>query len=164
MDLFQFGLLTACLLVALVAGFTFAFACIVMPGTGSLSDREFLVSFQAADRVIQNGQPLFLLVWLGSAVALLATTVLGFGRLDGLDRLLLVGAAVLFVGGVQIPTATINVPLNNQLQALDLRSLSEEAVVDARRVFERRWNRWNQIRTVLGIVTAALLLALILRL
>ncbi len=164
MDVFHLSLVTATLLVSLVAGFTFAFACVVMPGSSTLGDREFLRGFQVVDRVIQNGQPLFGLVWLGSAVALLASAALGFGRLDGIDRALLLSATVLFMGGVQVPTATINIPLNNHLQSLDLATMQQEAVSEARCAFEPRWNRWNQIRTVVATIAALALLVLILRL
>ena len=164
MNIFIISLVSATLLVSLVAGFTFAFACVVMPGSGALGDREFLRYFQVVDRVIQNGQPLFGLVWLGSAIALLVAALTGFGRLEGIDRVLLVTATVLFMGGVQVPTATINIPLNNQLQSLDLASMQEAAVSRARSAFESRWNRWNQIRTGVATIAALLLLVLILRL
>ncbi len=36
----------------------------------TLNDREFIRAFQVLDRVIQNRQPLFMLVWVGSVVAL----------------------------------------------------------------------------------------------
>ena len=164
MDTFEIGLLSATLLCSLVAGFVFAFACVVMPGIATLGDRGFLQGFQVIDRVIQNSQPLFILVWAGSAVTLLLTAVLGFSRLDGLDRALLLAAAIVYILGVQLPTVTINVPLNNQLQTLDLAAMNDGALAEARADFEPRWNRWNQIRTVLATLTSALLLFLILRL
>ena len=164
MDIFQIGLLSATLLCSLVAGFVFAFACVVMPGIATLGDREFLHGFQVMDRVIQNNQPLFVLVWAGSAATLLLSAIVGFGRLAGPDRALLLIAAVVYLAGVQLPTLTINVPLNNQLQTLDLGAMSSDAIADARADFEPRWNRWNQIRTVLATLTSALLIALVLRL
>ena len=45
----------------------FTFAIIVMPGTKTLGDLGFLKAFKAMDRVIQDNQPVFILVWLGSA-------------------------------------------------------------------------------------------------
>lgn len=59
---------------------------------------------------------------------------------------------------------TINVPLNNQLQTLDLEAMSDDALAEARAGFEPRWNRWNQIRTVLATLASALLIVLVLRL
>ncbi len=164
MDTFQISLVSAALLCSLVAGFVFAFACVAMPGLGTLGAREFLHSFQVIDRVIQNNQPLFVLVWAGSAVTLLLSAGIGFVRLTGPDRALLLIAVVVYLFGVQVPTLTINVPLNNQLQALDLEAMSDDALTEARASFEPRWNRWNQIRTILAVLTSVLLILLILRL
>lgn len=164
MDTFPIGLVSAALLCSLVAGFVFAFACVVMPGIGTLGDREFLRSFQVMDRVIQNNQPLFVLVWVGSVATLLLAAVLGVGQLAGLDRALLLLAAVVYLAGVQLPTLTVNVPLNKQLQALDLAAMSDEALAQARGAFAPRWNRWNRIRTALAALTAALLIVLVWRL
>lgn len=77
---FQLALMVSVLLCSLVAGFVFAFAVVVMPGIANLGDGEFLRDFQEVDRVIQNNQPVFLLVWIGSVVALTASAALGFGQ------------------------------------------------------------------------------------
>ena len=65
MGIFQLTFIVATLLCSLVAGFVFACAVVVMPGTGNLSDGGFLRAFQVIDRVIQKNQPVFLLVWMG---------------------------------------------------------------------------------------------------
>ena len=157
-------LVLAALLVSLVAGLVFTFATVAMPGLGTLGDREFLRAFQVIDRVIQNNQPLFLAVWVGSVAALVGSGIAGLWQLDGFDRLLLVGAIVLYLAGVQLPTATRNVPLNNQLQTLELRTLDETALARARQDFEDPWNRWNVFRTVCAVLTSLLLIVLVLRL
>ena len=164
MNAFPIALLSATLLCSLVAGFLFAFACVTMPGIGTLGDREFLRGFQVMDRVIQNNQPFFVLVWAGSVLSLVLCAVTGFSRVAGLDRGLLLVAVVVYLAGVQLPTLTINVPLNNQLQTLDLETLSDDSLAAARGGFEPRWNRWNQIRTVLSTLTALLLIVLVWRL
>lgn len=164
MGIFQLTLIAATLLCSLVAGFLFAFAAVVMPGIGNLGSGEFLRAFQVIDRVIQNNQPLFLLVWMGSVAALLASAVLGFGQLDGVGRLLLIGAVLVYLLGVQLPTVTINIPLNNTVQSLAIDGMDETAHEAARRDFESRWNRWNSIRTVLAILVSVLLIVLLIRL
>lgn len=164
MGIFQLTLILATLLCSLVAGFVFAWAVVVMPGIGNLADGEFLRAFQVMDRVIQNNQPVFLLVWMGSVVALLASAVLGFGQLDGTGRLLMIGAVLVYLLGVQLPTVTINVPLNNTVQTLEIDSMDETAQAAARQDFESRWNRWNWIRTVLASLVSVLLIILLLRL
>jgi uncharacterized membrane protein len=164
MELFNLAVALSALLCTLVAGFVFAFAVVVMPGVQGLGDRDFLRAFQVMDGVIQRNQPLFILVWVGSVLVLLIAAVLSFWWLAGVERLLLLLAAALYLFGVQVPTAVVNVPLNNRLQAQDLGALSEMQLREARTVFEGRWLRWNTIRTVLAILTSGLLLGLLLRL
>ena len=164
MELIQFAVLVSALLCSLVAGLVFTFAIVVMPGIKSLGDLGFLQSFKAMDRVIQNNQPIFILVWLGSAVILLVSTVLGIWQLEGLDRILLVVACAIYLFGVHLPTVTINIPLNNHLQSQDLDTMTEPELLETRTRFESRWLRWNTIRTVLAILTTTLLLVLLIRL
>ena len=164
MGIFQLTLIVATFLCSLVAGFVFAFAVVVMPGIGHLGDGEFLRAFQVMDRVIQNNQPVFLLVWMGSVIALLASAALGFGQLDGTGRLLIIVAVLVYLLGVQVPTVTINVPLNNTVQTLEIDAMDETAQAAARQDFELRWNTWNSIRTGLASLVSVLLIILLLRL
>ena len=60
-------LLVSTLLCTLVTGFVFTYAIVAMPGFGKLNDREFIQVFQATDGIIQNNQPLFILVWGGNS-------------------------------------------------------------------------------------------------
>ncbi len=164
MGIFQIALIMATFLCSLVAGFLFAFATVAMPGIRSLNDREFIRVFQGMDRIIQNNQPIFMLVWVGSVVALLTSAVLSIGRLDGAGFVLIIFAALAYFFGVQLPTFTINIPLNNKLQTLDVNVMNETAQKEARREFEPRWNLWNSIRAAFASLTSALLIILIFRL
>lgn len=164
MELIQFAVLLSTLLCSLVAGLVLTFAIVVMPGIRTMGDLDFLKSFKAMDRVIQNNQPIFMLVWLGSALVLLVSTALGIWRLEGLDRVLLVVACAIYIFGVQVPTVTINVPLNNLLQSQDLDTMTESELLATTEKFESRWLRWNTIRTVIATLTTVLLLVLLIRL
>ena len=164
MGIFQIALISATFLCSLVAGFLFAFALVVMPGIRRLDDREFIRAFQVMDRVIQNNQPVFVLVWVGSIVALLTAAVFGIGQLDGNGRLIIIFAALAYLLGVQLPTFTINIPLNNKLQTLDVDAVDETTQKAARKAFESRWNLWNSIRTAVAGVASALLIVLLFRL
>jgi uncharacterized membrane protein len=161
--LFQVLLILATFLCSLVAGFLFAFAVVIMPGIGRLDDGGFIRAFQVIDRVIQNNQPLFILMWVGSALSSMAVAVWGLWALDGTDRLILVAATLAYLLSVQVPTATINIPLNKQLQKLEPSTMSEMMRKHARDDFEARWNRWNIIRTAAASLTSILLLILLLR-
>jgi len=153
MTIFELALLAAALLCALVAGFLFAFAVVVMPGIGKLDDAGFLRAFQMIDGVIQRGQPLFGLVWMGSVVAVVVAAFWGLWALAGLDRAMVVLAAVVYLGGVQVPTFIVNIPLNNRVQ--------RGAV--GREEFEPRWNRWNAFRTACAVLASVLFLAVLVR-
>ncbi|MEM8642954.1 MAG: anthrone oxygenase family protein [Cyanobacteria bacterium P01_G01_bin.54] len=159
--LFPITLILATLLCSLVAGFLFAFACVVMPGIKTLNDREFIRAFQVIDGVIQQNQPLFVSVWVGSVLTVVAAAGLGFGQLAGMQRLLVIAAPIIYIFGVQLSTFTINVPLNNQLQALTVDVMNASALKAARLDFEPRWNQWNLIRTPVASLVSALLIVLL---
>lgn len=164
MDFFKIILFLALLLSGMVAGMLFTFAVVVMPGIKNLNDHDYLQAFKAIDRVIQNGQPLFMTVWLGSLVVLVAAAILGFWQPDGFTRALLVVAAAIHLLGVQLPTGTVNVPLNNLLQRQELDSMAQTELHQLRSDFEPRWVRWNTIRTILAILAIAPLFVVIGRL
>lgn len=163
MTAFEVVLLLATLLCGMVAGLVLGFAVVVMPGIATLGDREFLRAFQVIDGVIQRGQALFGIVWLGSAAAALLALVLGFGQLPEWDRVVLALAALGYLLGVQLPTAAINIPLNNQIQELDVASLDDPACQRARMGFEARWNRWNSVRAAVATVVTAAFLTIAIR-
>ena len=98
------ALLLSILLCSLVAGLLFGFAVVVMPGIAKLSDKEFLSSFKHMDGIIQDNQPLFILVWAGSILSVISTLILGTLNLDGTELYLLWIASILYLFGVQIPT------------------------------------------------------------
>ena len=75
MTLFHVALIVATFLCSLVAGFLFAFAVGVMPGIRSLDDGEFIRAFRAIDGVIQRNQPLFMFMWVGSVLSLVAAAL-----------------------------------------------------------------------------------------
>lgn len=151
-------------LCSLTAGFLFAFAVVVMPGLKTLEDAPYLRAFQVVDRVIQNNQPLFMLMWVGSMVAMLAALLLGVGTLTGVDRILVLGAGALYLEGVQLPTVAIHLPLNSHVQSLSIDELDSGVLREARTAFEARWNRWNAIRTGLAAGSVMLMLVLLMQL
>jgi imidazolonepropionase-like amidohydrolase len=151
-------LIMATLACALVAGFLLAFAIVVMPGLRRLDDAGYIEAFRAIDRVIQNGQPLFVLLWVGSLVLIIAAAGMGWRHLDGPWQLVVTGAAVVYLLGVHVPTLMVNVPLNNRLQALRSTGSGANENRAARMAFEDRWNRWNVVRTVVAVLVSLLLI------
>jgi uncharacterized membrane protein len=157
-------LLLSIMFCSLVAGLLFGFAIVVMPGIAKLTDKEYLLAFKHMDGIIQNNQPLFVLVWAGSILSVMATLVLGMLNLSGSDVYLVFFASILYLFGVQLPTLRFNIPLNNSVQRLDVEGLEESGAALSRAGFEQPWNRWNQLRTVNAVGTVSILLFLLVRL
>lgn len=147
--------------VTYVKGIHAAFAAVVMPGIKKLDNGEFIRAFQKMDGIIQNNQTVFMLVWLGSVIALIIATASGFGHLDATGRRLLIVATLAYLLGVQLPTITIHIPMNNRLQSLNVDVMDESSREAAREAFEGRWNRWNAIRTLVSCLVSLLLMLLV---
>jgi uncharacterized membrane protein len=156
--IFKGMLFFAAFTTLLSTGLLLAFALIVMPGIGGLDDRAFLRAFQSVDAVIQRGQPLFIVLWLGSMVSLFIAATMGLIHRDGWIPGFLIAAAGLYFFGVQVTTIKGNIPLNNRLQAIDLGAMSDAGLSELRKSFEGPWNRLNVFRTVMAILVSLLLL------
>ena len=163
MEPVHIALMFSILFCSLVAGLLFGFAVVVMPGIAKLTDKEYLLAFKHMDGIIQDNQPLFILVWAGSILSVIVTLVLGVMNLNGTQIYLLSAASVLYLLGVQLPTFRFNIPLNNSLQSLDIETLRETEFTLFRSDFEAPWNRWNRFRTVNAIVAVSMFLLVLLR-
>ena len=148
---------------SLVAGLVFTFAIIVMPGIGTLKDKDFLRAFQVIDKVIQHNQPVFMLTWIGSILFIIITLILGIMQLEGTNLLLIIIASTLYLLGVQLSTIINNIPLNNKLQTINIDKISEKETELSRENFERPWNRWNVFRTIISLLVTILLLIVMLQ-
>jgi uncharacterized membrane protein len=158
LDIFSISLILSILLCSLVAGLVFGFAVVVMPGISGLSDRDFLVSFKHMDGIIQNNQAVFILVWVGSVVAIIATMVLGVQNLAASQTNLLGLAIAFYLLGVQLPTACFNIPLNNELQNKNMMVMEGTELTIFRSKFETNWNFWNRFRLVNAVVSVTIML------
>ena len=103
-------LLVSTLFCTLVTGFVFTFAIVVMPGFGKLNDREFIQAFKATDGIIQNNQPLFMFVWVGSIASVAATIVLSIVHLDRNEHWVIILFGTFYIIGVQGITMLVHLP------------------------------------------------------
>ena len=154
MTLFVVFLIVSTLLCALVTGFIFTYAVVVMPGFAKLDDRDFIRAFQVTDGVIQNNQPLFMLAWVGSIVSVVATMILGFIELHGIERWTVIAIGFVYLLGVQGITIRVHLPLNNRLQRLEINEMDPESLSKERNKFETRWNYFNNIRTLIAFAVS----------
>ena len=129
------------LLTGLSAGFFYAWAVSVIPGTRKITDFTYLETMQSINKEILN--PLFFIIFFGSLILMIFITFQHFGK--GIVFLLVLLASLSYLFGTFGVTAFGNVPLNNQLEALSLRELSTSGAAEFRVYFERQWNRLHKV-------------------
>ena len=156
--------LTSILLCALVTGFVFTYAVIVMPGLAKLTDREFIRAFQVTDEVIQNNQPIFMIVWVGSVISVISTLIVSLMGPYSVETVLVIIAGFVYLLGVQGLTVLVHLPLNRRIQTVNAEEWDASALREERLSFETRWIRFNWIRTLIGLgVTVTFMVALSLK-
>ncbi len=144
------------LLSGLVAGLFYGYDCSVIKGLGKLGDKEYLSAFQSINKAILN--PYFFVSFIGCLLVLPVTAWISFNQAPGICFYLLLSAAVVYIVGVFAVTIFGNVPLNEQVAALDLNSLPGKDMAEIRRNFENKWNFLHHIRTAASIVSFGLTL------
>lgn len=133
----------------LIAGLFFAFSASVMLALGQVDDRTFIDTMQRMNRLIQN--PVFGLVFVGSFLGSLAVGVI---ELTGEARPVILAGAALTVVSMLI-TFTVNIPLNNRLDAAGpVAGVADPKAV--RLAFEPRWVRFNHVRGLIATAGFAL--------
>lgn len=161
MNILELSLILSALLCSLVTGFILTFAVVVMPGLSKLEDKDFLKAFQVTDGVIQNNQPIFAFVWLGSIISVLGTMLSSIISLGLLEAWLIILVGVIYLFGVQGITISIHLPLNRRIQTLDINNLDKEKLKEERLNFENKWNYFNNIRTGIAFAVSLILLLIV---
>jgi uncharacterized membrane protein len=139
---------------AVMGGLLFAFSNFVMKSLTLQSPKSGIRTMQAINIQILN--PLFLLVFLGTAIVALMLAIHSALHLSqpGGSLLLLLGSLTYLVGTVGV-TMAFNVPLNNQLTALN--PTTPEAT-QFWATYVPRWILWNHVRTIVAILASILLM------
>jgi uncharacterized membrane protein len=153
------SVIAATLTVGLTAGLLFAFFHAVMPGLAHTDDRSFVSAMQRINVAILNA---WFAVCFGGALVFTGLAVALHLSRDARPVLpWLLAGLVLYVAVFAI-TMTLNVPLNNALDAAgDPDRITDLAAVRER--FEGAWVRWNTVRSfanvaAFGCLTWALVL------
>ncbi|WP_347943903.1 anthrone oxygenase family protein [Sphaerisporangium sp. TRM90804] len=146
MDLLRgVSLVLAVITMGLSAGLFTTFSYAVMPGLRRTDDRAFVAAMSNINRAMLNGR--FAAVFAGALVWTALAVLLHLGA-PGV--LLWAGAALVLYVAVLIITFAVNVPLNNRLDAAQP---GDDAAT--RRDFERKWVRWNDVRSLVVIAASA---------
>jgi len=133
-----------------VTGLLFAFSNFVMRALATLPDDKGMLVMQRVNETILN--PVFLVLFLGTpvlCVMIVFKSVMQPGSSGSL--FLLTGALAYLIGPFGV-TVLFNVPLNNKLAKAGLSVAGEVWPV-----YQKQWQRWNHVRTCIGVVSIILL-------
>lgn len=142
--------LLVCLGAGLIGGVFFAFSAFVMKALGQLPAAHGMAAMQRINVVVLN--PVFLGVFVGTAVLAAVCIVAGFFPWATTRSLLLLVAGLSYVLGSFGVTAAFNVPRNERLARLAPESAEASAYWP---VYIREWLLWNHVRTGASVLCAA---------
>lgn len=129
-----------------VGGVFFAFSTSVMSALAKVPVPSGIAVMQTINIVILN--PLFLGVFLGTAIACAIAVVTCALQPDSPGKAWIFSGAVLYLGGAFLVTMLCNVPRNNALARLN--PAGPEAVA-VWRDYLTVWTAWNHVRTVASL-------------
>jgi uncharacterized membrane protein len=136
----------ATLTTGLISGFFYAYASSVTLGHALLPDQQYVEAMQAINATVRNG--VFAFSFFGAVVSLLVALAVHAPRPRSRRFVLVVLAAVLYIGGGFMVTFLINVPMNEELARVSVGEFSPAALARIREGYEGSWNFWNGVRTV----------------
>ena len=137
------------LINALSVGFFFAWSVSVILGTKKVGHSTYLEVMLSINKEILN--PAFFIVFFGSLITLILSTFLEFNHKP--TFWLIAASMIVYLIGTFGVTAFGNVPLNNQLDILNLTSLDPVELMNFRLYYETRWNKFHTIRTVANMIS-----------
>jgi len=145
----------ALVLTGLSAGLFFAWSVSVIPGTQKVDNLSYLETMQSINREIIN--PAFFLVFFGSMAALSYSSYIIYGQ-STTSFWYLVTATLTYLLGTIGVTGMGNVPLNNELEVLNLAKLSTKELAEFREHYESRWNKFHTYRMLFSVLSFLLTL------
>jgi uncharacterized membrane protein len=138
---------------AVVGGVFFAFSSFVMRALTRLPPEQGIAAMQSINIVVIN--PLFMTALFGTGIACAAWVVYAVMQWQGAVSACLIGGSLSYLLGTIVVTIVCNVPLNDALSATNAASGDAASFWAA---CARQWTAWNHVRTISGIVAAALFL------
>lgn len=142
--------LLVCIGAGTVGGVFFAFSTFVMKALAQLPASQGVAAMQRINLVVLN--PIFLGVFMGTAVLAAGCVVASFLPWSGLRSQLLLASGLLYLAGTFLVTVAFNVPRNQRLACLGSESPEAAAYWP---LYVRQWTRWNHLRTAASVASAA---------
>lgn len=143
------------IITGLSAGFFYAWAVSVIPGTKRISDPAYIETMQHINRAIIN--PWFMVIFFGPILAMIITAVLQYNLPNSAVFFTTIAALMVYIAGTFGVTAFGNVPLNDGLDTVNMANLSTEQLSNIRSTYELQWNRLHTIRTAASVISFTLL-------
>ncbi|GLW98532.1 anthrone oxygenase family protein [Microtetraspora sp. NBRC 16547] len=143
----------ALLLTGAIAGLFYGYSVSVMPGLDGIAAEHAIPAMRRINEKILN--PRFFASFLGTPVASAVTGGLLLALGEPAAAVLFFAAAATYVLGAFVPTAAVNVPMN---QALAVATVPADPAEAARlwSEFSGRWTRWNTSRAVFCLISLLL--------
>ncbi len=129
-----------------LAGIYFIFSNTIMKALADMEPAVGITVMQKINKIIIN--PGFMLLFMGAPVLSVYLVYAGWFKEVGDASLLLIIGGILIIVGNFILTATGNVPLNNELDAVDPNS------ENGKRVWKKYLSRWVLLNTIRSYATA----------
>ena len=137
----------------LMAGFFYAFSVCVMPGLDRLPPTEAIGAMQAINVAVRN--PVFFVTFFLTPLVAFGAAALAFQMGETRRAASMASAALVYSLLAAVPTALVNVPMNEALAAVEPARVDAGAVWTA---YSDRWTGWNTMRTVTATLALALAL------
>lgn len=130
----------------LMAGLFFVFSAFMMTALARLGAPQGIAAMQSINIAILN--PIFLSVFLGTAVLSLVTAAASVWNWSADGSGWLLTGSVFYLAGIIVVTMVFNVPLNDALAAVD--PASGEGAATWTHYLDV-WVKWNHLRTIAGL-------------
>ena len=137
----------------IVGGIFYAFSSFVMAGLARIPPAQGVAAMNSISVAVIN--PSFMIAFVGTGILCLGVSVGSFFLWNQPGAKFALAASLVYLVGCIGVTAFINVPLNDQLASW---ADAAQAVAFWPR-YLAAWNLWNHVRSVSGIVSAALFTA-----
>jgi uncharacterized membrane protein len=142
--------LVAALGCGLMAGLFFAFSVSVMKALARLPSAEGIAAMQSINVAIIN--PVFLAVFLGTAVACLLVMIAALLRWHNPGAVYLLIGGALYLVGTFLVTLVFNVPKNNALASV---APADPESASLWTDYLSKWTAWNHVRAAAALAAAA---------
>lgn len=147
------GLAVTLLLTGAIAGFFYAYSSSVMPGLDAIGPVEAIAAMQGINEAVRN--PAFALSFFGTPVAGAATAAILLLRRRRAAAAVTALATATYVLGAMLPTAAVNVPMNQALAVVAVPA-DPAAAAALWADWSARWTWWNGLRTMASLISLLL--------